>query len=907
MHLPNKTILPVETYHNIIENLREGILLADLQGKVLYANLALQQMTGYTEAELKQVGIWDLVPDYQLDYLKERIAKRAEGIAESYEIIYLTKSQEFRWAAVRASPFRDAQGQIIGTLTSITDVTENKHAEVILEQTQQKYVELFENMQDPVFMLDSDGYLRHFNRSMTQSLEYGLHFSTNNFRTLVHKADLGIFEAMLAEVQDLGFCKNVELRLVTLRGHLRYWQITATASYEQDVFTEMRCLARDITEQKIQSLQINARDALYKSVFESNFLAIGISDNNFQIVYVNKAFCKLLDYNEFELIGKHVTELTHPRDAAKTLEHFLSLKNRKIRGYDYEKCYLKKDGSTVFTHTYVSGIFDSKGELIYTVGTIDNITEKKKNQDALVLAKQEAERAQAAERQFLANMSHEIRTPMNAVIGMTHLLFNTNPSQEQREYLEALQFSADSLIGIISNILDLSKIEANEIEFDEQAFSLKQLLHALQRTYQLKVQDKAVAVLVDLDPSLNFQLLGDQVRLNQILSNLLSNAAKFTQKGHIGVEVKLEARAGVKVWLGFQIFDTGMGIPKESIELIFQNFKQANPSIHRQFGGTGLGLSIVKQLVELQGGKIEVHSVLGQGTRFKVSLPFEALNLADSYQTKSNEPSPPPLKQEALFEGFRILVAEDNSMNQKLIGRILKDWGCHYDIAQDGLEALDLLEQNSYDLILMDLHMPRLDGCEATEQLRNKTGNPNQHKPIIALTAAALLDEKNRVLEAGMNEFVSKPFSPKMLREVMLKYLISPSVKEPKLSQAEGKQISSFNSDKLDLSYLKELSGGDGIFIREILETFIRETPTDLSRLEEASHKQDLEQLQKIAHRLRSSLQMLGLEQARQLAADLEQNSRAQNLTNSLELSQALKQALEQGKIQAANQLAQLG
>jgi PAS domain S-box-containing protein len=861
-------LLPAEDYHKIIENLREGILLGNLQGKISYANRAMESITGYSVEELKEMSFWDLVPDYQKNYLRERLAQRAQGIPENYDIIYLHKNQELRWANVRAVPYRNTNGQIIGTLTSITDITDQKNAEVILEQTEQKYVELFENIQDPVFILDTQGHFRHFNRATLKLLDYALQPQNSQFRELIHPGDHPKFDQAIAQCQAEGFCKDVELRMVSQKGSIRYWLLTASSSYEQDIFTELRCIARDITEQRSRSIQIQAQDAIYKAVFESNFLAIGISDEQYHLIYVNPAFCRLLGYTEFELIGKSVEDISYIEDRDFSLERFAQLKKGEILGYDFQKRYLRKDGSIVFAHSYISGVYDATGRLIYSVATIDDITEKKKNENALIKAKQEAERAQAAERQFLANMSHEIRTPMNAVIGMTHLLFNTNPSPEQREYLEALQFSADSLIGLITNILDLSKIEANEIEFNHQPFSLRQLLSSLQKTYQFKVKEKSISVVISIDQNLNLQLIGDQVRLNQILSNLLSNAAKFTQVGTIGIGAYIKKIEGQRLWLEFRVHDTGIGIPKESIELVFENFKQANSNIHREFGGTGLGLSIVKQLVELQGGEIQVDSILGKGTAFSVVLPFGLSELPEVEQVLLPNAAVDEAESQVLSR-LRILVAEDNSMNQKLIDHILHEWQCSYDIASDGMEALALLREREYDIILMDIHMPHLDGCQTTEALRQDQGNPNQHKPIIALTAAALLDEKNRVLEVGMNEFLTKPFSPKNLRQILLKYFQKDIKQELALQheeQAKGQELDS----ALDLRYLEELSGGDQHFIEEILQTFLREVPLDQQRIQQAIQHQDCQQLKKIAHRLKSSLQMMGLELARKIAMELE-------------------------------------
>ena len=401
-------------------------------------------------------------------------------------------------------------------------------------------------------------------------------------------------------------------------------------------------------------------------------------------------------------------------------------------------------------------------------GFIRDITDRKKAEQELISAKQEAEQAQLAEQQFLANMSHEIRTPMNAVIGMTHLLYETNPTEAQKEYLDSLRFSADSLMGIISNILDLSKIEANEIEFEQRTFNLLELLKSLQQTFQFKVREKPISVVLDYDPKIKNHLIGDSVRLNQILTNLLGNASKFTHKGTIGVKAKLVAATGGQYIIQLQVHDTGIGIEKENVEKIFENFKQADVKITRKFGGTGLGLTIVKNLVELQGGSIEVESSEGQGSVFNIVLPFKDSGVLQT-EVSIKEDSEHHISE--VLKETSILVVEDNPMNQKLISKILELWKCDFEIASNGFLAIEKTKEKKYDIILMDIHMPEIDGCETTKKIRSDSENKNQNTTIIALTAAALLDEKNRALESGMNDFLTKPFSPKQLKINLGKWL----------------------------------------------------------------------------------------------------------------------------------------
>lgn len=880
----------------VLESLNEAILLADLQGKIIYFNRALSRITGFLPQELQHANVFELLlPPNQHEYLKAKLANRARGIEEQYTIGFINKQGAYCWAEVKASPFRDEEGQVRGSITSITDVTEGYLAKVAREESEKRYLDLFENIYDPLFILDGTGQLQHINRAGIDALGYTMLLLPLPFKRLILLEDRGLFDQAFARLQAGEHINKLCLRMVSDKGNILYWEINSTPIFRNGKMEGSRNIARDLSEEKRFEWQQRTEEIAYKAVFENNVLPIGVSDANYKLVFVNVAFCKLFGYTEAEIIGKYISELTHPEDHRISSELFEKLKDNQLSNYGIEKRYIHKQGQFIEARAYVSAVFNADKELLYSVATLEDITEKKRNEQALIKAKQLAEQAHRAERLFLANMSHEIRTPMNAVIGMTHLLLNTNPTEEQLEYLQALQFSADSLIGIITNILDLSKIEANEIEFDYRPFSLRHLLFSLQKTFELRVRDKHIAVQIDIDQSIEKQLIGDQVRLNQILTNLLGNAAKFTQSGTIGIRVRLVEEKQNRLWIEFQVHDTGIGISQEHLTLIFQHFKQAESSTHRQFGGTGLGLSIVKQLVELQGGTIKVESQPQKGSVFQLLLPFGESELAEQQQPllqeQERERDPNELQR---LKGLQVLVAEDNLVNQKLISRILDSWSCSYTIAGNGLEFLEKSRELEYDIILMDVHMPLLDGCEATKILRKEQGNPNREKPIIALTAAALLDEKNRVFAAGMNEFLTKPFSPKLLCSMLLKY--APKQEPVKLL-------------RMNLSYLEELSGGDRGFILEILNTFVDGLPRDIQNLEEAGQKKEQETLSKIAHRLKSSLQMLGLEEARQEAAGLEilcKKKTAQEADWALLLQSFLSTLRKSGEL-ARKKIAELG
>ncbi len=394
-----------------------------------------------------------------------------------------------------------------------------------------------------------------------------------------------------------------------------------------------------------------------------------------------------------------------------------------------------------------------------------NETLKKKNHE-LVIANEKANEAAHSKSLFLSTMSHELRTPMNAVIGLAYILLQEDPKPSQIQNLKTLKFSGENLLALINDILDFSKIEANKIQLEEADFNIRDLCQNLKNVFQFKIDEKHLKFTLEIDKNIPDFLVGDPTRLNQILSNLLSNAVKFTDKGKIDLIINKKEDTGQRITIGFCVRDTGIGIEEEKWEEIFNSFTQASSSTTRKYGGTGLGLSITKKLLELHKTEISLDSEPGKGSRFYFDINFRKSEKPGTSAPTSDESS--KLIQ---FRQEKVLLVDDNQVNLIVARKFLTQWNLEITMARNGKEAVDLVSKNTFDLVLMDLQMPEMNGYDAAKTIREMNGSYYKNLPIIALTASALLEVKEKVRKYGMNDSVTKPFVPAILNATIARYL----------------------------------------------------------------------------------------------------------------------------------------
>ncbi len=801
------------------------------------------------------------------------VFKASRGIEDIYELTYIRKDGTRFPAVVSVTALRDAAGTIIGYLLIGTDNTARKAAEEALLQAGALQSAIFNSANFSSIATDEQGVIQIFNvgaermlgytavevtntitpadisdpqeliaRAKALSIELGTPI-TPGFEALVFKASRGI-----EDIYELTYVRKDGTRLPAV--------VSVTALRDGlDVIIGYLLIGTDNTarklveqEQKQSDQRLRDQQFYTRSLIESNIDALMTTDPAGIITDVNKQMEALTGCTRDELIGAPFKDcFTDPDRAEAGIKRVLNEKSVT----DYELTARARDGKQTVVSYNATTFYDRNRTLQGVFAAARDVTERKRFEQELQLAKAAAESASRTKSDFLASMSHEIRTPMNAIMGIADLLAKTSLTPEQDKYVQIFRRSGDNLLNLINDILDLSKVEAAQLDLEQTGFLLGDHLEKVIEMVLPRAQEKSLILRCKIAPSVCNDLVGDPTRLRQVLLNLLGNAIKFTEAGHILLTVEPDQDYAVPTALRFTVTDSGIGIANDKLATVFERFAQADSSTTRRFGGSGLGLTICKRLIELMGGRIWVTSEVGKGSTFGFTVPFEIWPIADrpvgaTIGTDSDAPLQP----------LRILMAEDSPDNCTIALAYLEDTPYQIDVAETGLIACEMFKAGDYNLVLMDRQMPVMDGLTATRTLRaweKAHGRPTT--PIIALTASAVKGDRETCLAAGCTAYLTKPIKQDVLLQAIREYSAvgSRSLRDDSGSESRAQRTARRLAERVP-AYLENCRH-NVIVMREALD------------------RADFETVTILGHNLRGSGGGFGFQAITDLGAGLEQAS----------------------------------
>jgi PAS domain S-box-containing protein len=732
--------------------------------KILYITENIRQF-GYQAEHLisKGTSILSLIHPDDVEelmsfHLKESGLKGIPAYSGEYRL--RKKSGEYRWVEDKSREILDQEGRVVLHEGLIQDITERKKTREEIIRSQDRYRVLASNIPlTSVFLIDKD--LRYIVAQGSTMRNWGMKPSDFEGKTLseVHKNNLSEIEPAV----KTALLEKEDVKKILIFRKRVYEMVIKPILHEGEVEYALGIL-RDINEEFEAKENLRKSEEKYRRLVEESTEIIFSMDSDLTLTYVSPNVKQFLGYEPAEVLQKKLTEFLHESDLLEfeknASEKISFLENNQLLEFKLKR----KDGEY--------RIFSSNGKLIstddgvYYNGIARDITILKEAQKELYHAKEKAEQASQVKSQFLSVMSHEIRTPMNAVIGMSHLLIEDNPRPDQLENLKTLQFSAENLLGLINDILDFTKIDSGKVELEHVDFEIRNVINRIIHSYTYQAREKSLDIILEIEDNIPNRLFGDPVRLGQVVNNLVSNAVKFTQTGFIKIALNRIDENSEEIAIRFVFEDSGIGIPEEKLGSIFEAFTQASAETTRKFGGTGLGLAIVKRLLKLFGSEINVTRREGGGTLFSFDIRFEKIKVFTDIHFKQIVSSDKNLQM------AKILVAEDNLVNQIMINKFLTKWGVmEIVMANDGKEAIKEFELHDFNLILLDLQMPELDGFAVAQHIRNHRDHSKRNIPIIALTASSLIDVKVQLEEVGMNDFIPKPFNPDNLYSKIIRVL----------------------------------------------------------------------------------------------------------------------------------------
>lgn len=789
---------------------------------------------------------WKTIYEEDLEIAIEIFRKYNRGEINTHSIEYRMYASDgsIKWMLNRGGVIkRNEDGKVIKVVGSITDIDKFKYVQAELSATANRLSNLLASLQNGVLVEDENRrivmanqkFCEMFAISISPELLVGVDCTTSaeQFKHLFLNPERFV-EGINTLLDNQKLVAEEEISLSDGRVFERtYIPIFINNEYKGHLW-----IYNDITIRKLSETALKRQEERYRNIIANMNLGLIEVGNDDTILYVNHSFSEMSGYAEDELIGKNASSLLLGEGNRGIPQEKQLLREKGISDA-YEVMVKDKRGQLKWWLISGAPRYNDDNELVGSIGIHLDITAQKKLEIDLMEAREAAEVSSRAKETFLANMSHEIRTPLSAILGMSRLLRETNLNIDQSRYLDTINKASDHLLVIINDILDISKIDAGMLELESIGFKLPDLIDQVLQLMALKADEKGLELSKDLDPHIARVLIGDPFRLKQVLLNLFSNAIKFTEKGNVNINVHLSTDSEEKVLLTFVVTDTGVGMSQDLQQRIFQNFVQGDKTTARRYGGTGLGMSICKKLVEMMGGLITLESEVGKGTRVSLQIPF---------YKGANRDIPKVVVENmdlSLLSGSRILVVEDNEVNRFLATIILERKGVAVVSAENGRDAIDILMKESFDLILMDIQMPVLDGFESTGIIRNELGSA---VPIIALTANAIRGEYEKCINAGMNGYLSKPFEPDALLNIVTTWL------NHKKESAVNNLLGKSRTELYSLKKIEKICNGDKAFVRKMVRLFLDQIPAAVKEMQGAFRKGELGKVSAIAHKIKPTL-----------------------------------------------------
>lgn len=826
------------------------LCVTDAMGRFLRVNRAFSQSTGYSEVEFLAGAAGSL--------------KIPLGAGEAIEK-FVCKTGETKWLSWTTSqrgPLVYAVAREVETSRESDKgfVGETKRLVEQKEESDRKFRETFEHAGIGIAHADLETRIGAVNQELCKLLGYSeQELLGTKVTSLMADDDVATPESLRESFLRGRTDRVVRERRLRRKDGSKIWLlITATAVRETDGSARYIILAaKDITKNKEVEFLLQQSEMSFRVVAETIPQIVWTADADGEIEYFNERWFKFTGLSSSAPWRTLWMSALHPDDAE---DCFRQWKRSATTGEPYEnqrRFRRASDGQYRWHLARALPVRDAEGRILKWFGTCTDIHDEKVGEEARRLAAIGEKVAQENERiktEFLATFSHEIRTPLNSVIGMSEMLMDSSLDSDQYEYADTIKGSAEVLLALINDVLDLSKIEAGRLALEKINFGLRKTVRDVELELAWKAREKGVELKVAIDPDVPDWILGDAMRTRQIVSNLLSNAVKFTHRGSVDLTVRVVEHGQSLVKLEFVVRDTGIGIAAEKLESLFQPFTQVDSSMTRRYGGTGLGLSICKKLVSLMRGELSVTSVLGEGSVFRFALPFEIGTQTEVVST----PMAPPKRW---IRPPRILVAEDLAVNHRVLSLFLKKAGCEFSIAENGVEALDLIDRQTFDLVLMDCQMPVLDGYETARAIRARPNSRHAQVPIVATTANAVSGDVERCLAAGMNGYLAKPIRLQQLNEVLfhaLQHLDADSDQPEEVETVAPNHSFDVSIDWTVLNEVERQDEGRSILALDLIRLFSANVSERFGDLQAAVMARDAGRSDRCAHALKSASCYIG-------------------------------------------------